>query len=409
MKKLALVVAISMIALFSAPAFAADFDLGCSYRLTMTDYDPGHITGANAVDNQNFQQRFRLPFTFTVNDNITGFIRTDWTEEAYWGTGNLGGSTDTIYVDYAWVKISQPMFDLIVGMQEVLLGNWSAFDSDQEGITAVIKLDPITVTLAYGKLSENGSKQDVGATDDSDSYGAELKYAGEGFTIGALYAKAVNDAAGTNTDLVGYGVFGSLTMDNINVKAEIDFFDGNQTATVDYGGMNAWIDASMAVSDALTIGAAFYYGEGNNSATETQVSSVAASGGSFKVIDFRGALAYDEGCYNWNTTTLQDCFDLSAAGGNAGVATNDSGLVMFKAYADFKVGDAVTLHGALAYAEPDENVALNSKTYAIGSVDYAWIPNVTLSAGAAWIGPDYTGTTNDDPQVMLLGRLGVNF
>jgi hypothetical protein len=400
MKKLALVLAIAMIALFSAPVYA-ELNIGGSYRLTATDYDPGHNVGVNAVDQQYFQQRFRLPFTFTVNDNITGFIRTDWTEERHWGTGNLGGSTDTIYVDYAWVKISQPMFDLIVGMQEVLLGNWSAFDSDQEGITLALKFDPITVTLAYGKLSENGANTDAGANDDADSYGAEVRYAADGFTVGALYAKAVDDAAGVNTEVIGYGLFATVAMDIFTIKGEVDFFDGEASPTVDFGGMNIWVDAKAALSEALTLGAAIYYGEGNNSATETQVSSVAATGGSFLLFDFLGALAYDEGCYKWGTTAMQDGFDMSA--------TADAGIIAFKLYGSFKATDAITLHGVLGYAEPDENVTLNSETYVIGSIDYAWMPNVTLSAGAAYISPDYSGTQNDDAEVELLARLGVNF
>lgn len=394
MKKLALILAIAMIAAFTAAPAFAELNIGGSYRVTADSLDTG------AADNQNFfQQRFRLPFTWTVNDNITGFLRTDWSENAYWGSGNMG-NTDNIWVDYAWVKISQPMFDLTVGMQEVLLGNWSAFDSDQEGFTLGLNFSPVTVTLAYGKVSEAGSKADGGIYGDTDTYGAELKYATDAFTIGALYAQAINNIAGADTDLKGYGVFFNTSFGAVAVKGEIDLYSGEASTTNDYEGLNAFADAKFTASEQVSLGLAIYYADGNNSATKNQVSSVSGTGGSFTTFDYMGALAYDEGCYNWGTTLMQDGFDLSGA---------DSGIIALKGYASFKASDAVTLHGVLGYATPEQNVTLDSKTYAIGSIDYAWMPNVTVSFGAAYIAPDYSDTTNDDPLVQYLARLGVNF
>jgi hypothetical protein len=394
MKKLALILALVMIAAFSVPAFAGEFSLNGTYRLTATNTDPGV-----APVNSNFQQRFRLPFKWVVNDNIVAYMRTDWTETNYWGNGNMG--TGDMVIDYAWVRITQPVWNLTVGEQEVLLGNWSAFDSDQEGFTLGLDFSPVTVTLAYGKLSENGAKTDTGTTADANSYGAEVKYAAETFTVGALFAMAVDEGAnaGVYDDTkIGYGIFANVNMGAVSFKGEIDFFDGEASATVDYAGMNIWGDLAFKASDALTVGIAGYYAEGNNKATETQLSSVSSTGFSYQIndYDFNSALMIDEA-----PTLSGDNFDMAV----------DAGIQEIKGYLRFQATEEIKLFASLAYATPDDTSVTNldSRMYAFASVDYAWMPNVTLSAGAAYINPDYDDTTNDDPTIQYVGRLGINF
>ncbi|MFA5905239.1 MAG: porin [Desulfobacula sp.] len=402
MKKLALVLAIALIAAFSAPAFAGEFTLNGTYRMTAVNTDTG-VTGTDADEAKNFQQRFRLPFAWKVNDNVSAYMRTDWTEQNTtggsigWGNGNALGASDSIQIDYAWVKISQPVFDLIVGAQEVMLANWSVLDIDQEGFTLNLKFNPVLVTLAYGKLSEDSSKRDDGDNADADSYAAQVQYSGQGFNVGAFYAKAVDSEPAFDDEKIGYGLYINGTMGAWGYKAELDIFDGEQNATTDYAGMNLWADVSYKVSDVLTLGLAGYYGDGNNDATETQLSSVSSTGYSFQIWD-----------YDFNSALMIDEFP-QLSGDNFDMAT-DAGLQAIKGYVRFKATPEITLYGMLGYATPEENVNLDSKTYAVGSVDYAWMPNVVVSVGAAYIEPDYASTaTIDEACIQYMARLGVTF
>ncbi len=401
MKKLALILAIAMIAAFSAPAFAGEFTLNGTYRLTAVSTDTG-VTGTDADENKNFQQRFRLPFSWKVNDNVMAYMRTDWSEQNTtggsigWGNGNALGASDSMQIDYAWVKITQPMFDLTVGAQEVLLGNWSLLDIDQEGFTLNLKFNPVTVTLAYGKLSEDSSKNDSGTNDDADSYAAQIAYKGANYTLGAMYAKAIDSEPAFDDVKIGYGLFANATFGAFSIKSELDIFDGEQTATVDYDGMNLWADLSYKASDVLTLGLAGYYAKGNNSATKTQLSSVSSSGYSFQIWD-----------YDFNSALMIDEFP-QLSGDNFDMAT-DAGLQAVKGYVRFRATPEITLYGMLGYATPEENITLDSKTYAVGSIDYAWMPNVVVSAGLAWIDPDYSDNTVDDACVQYMARLGVTF
>jgi hypothetical protein len=403
MKRLLLIFAITLIAAFSVTASAGEFNLNGSYRLYAMKTDTG-ILGTDADKTSDFQQRFRLPFAWKVNDNVTAFMRTDWTEQGgatgAWGAGNAlestVGNADTIQIDYAWVKINQPVWDMTVGAQEVLLGNWSLLDIDQEGFTFNFKLNPVVITLAYGKLSEDGNKRDDGDFEDADSYAAQVKYMGQGWEIGGMFAMALDREPAFDDKKIGYGVFFNGTWGAVSLKSELDFFDGDASPTVSYEGMNLWADLSYKASDALTVGIAGYYANGNNSATKTQLSSVNSSGFSYQIFDydFNSALMIDE-----FPQLTPDNFEMVA----------DSGIQAIKGYVRFKATPEVTLFGMLAYATPEENITLDSKTYAVGSVDYAWMPNVVLSAGLAWIDKDYSDATVDDAAFQYMARLGVSF
>ncbi len=417
-----LVVAIAVFAAFAASAFAGEFKLDGSYRLYGISTDTG-VTGTDADESQYFTHRFRLPFSWKVNDNVTAFLRTDWAEQNrngnYWGTESLYGGNShngggAMQVDYAWVKISKPVFDLTVGMQEVWLGEGSLFDSDQEGFTLDLKLDPVTITFAYGKLNEGAanildatghkigggaSLNDDGNNADADTYAAQIKYTGKDWYIGALYAMAIDRSAAFDEKKIGYGLFGNATIGAVTIKGELDIFDGDASLTEKYDGMNLWADLSYNVSDALILGVAGYYAKGNNSATKTQLTSVSATGWSFATFDYRGAMELEYGYDVFGTALDASAFDPAP----------DSGIQAIKGYASYKATDALTLHAVIGYAVPDENVTLNSQTYLIGSLDYEWIPNVTLSIGAAYVGVDYSDNTNDDPLIQYVARLFVKF
>ena len=107
MKKIVLILAV--LAALVTPALGSDFTIGGQARYEAVDYDPGQ-----GEDSQYFDQRFRVAFTWKVNDNVTTQLRGDFAEFR-WGDGYRPESgTDTLMVDRAWVKINQGPLTLTV-------------------------------------------------------------------------------------------------------------------------------------------------------------------------------------------------------------------------------------------------------------------------------------------------------
>jgi len=408
MKKLALILAIAIIAAFTAPAFAADVTIGGAYRVTATKTDTG-LTGGSADVTQNFQHRLRIPITFKVNDNIIAYARADWNERDYWGdtsaTFTATGQKNNVMVDYAWVQITQPMWDAKVGRQWVMFGQGSLYNPDGlEGILLNLHFDPVTVTMNYGKRSENGSKNDDGINADADNYAIQIAYAGDNFKLGGMAGYVIDRgvSAAYDSKKIGYGFFVDYKMDAFTFNAEADFITGDKTTTVDYEGTNLYANLSYMASDALTLGIAAVYGKGNNDANKDQLSSITATtDADFRFFDYAGPLALDEFSLLGNGPFNDDKFELA----------NDAGIQAFKIYADYKLTEAIVLHGLLAYATPEEDAAtvLDDLTVFIGSVDYSWMPNVTLSFGMVYGKPDYTNNTNDDASKQFVGKFNVDF
>jgi len=402
MKKLALVLAIAMIAAFSMPAFAEHqepgLEIGGSFRLTASSYDPGYKGGADA---DWFQQRIRIPWTWQVNDNVKAFMRTDWTEYDYWGEANNKTATtanttdhenDELAIDYGWVEITQPMWTFTAGIITTGFGHFTGYESYHEGLQLDLKFAPVTVTLSYGKLAENGSTVDNAATDDDDIYGAQVAYATDMFTVGAYAGK--NDSDDDNTYMTVIGLYATANFNGATIKAAFDSFSGDALNNVDYDGEQLWVEVSMPFSDALTLGAEFLWASGADDGDQ-QITNI-ANDLSHQVFDYDGAMGIDEGMWYGSMTYFE-------------LATDD-GVLGFVGKASFAATDALTLYFKAGYFEPEENDNLNSMTLIVGSFDYAWMPNVTLSTGIGYVKPDYENSaTNDDAEVDITVRLGVAF
>lgn len=395
MKKLAIVLALVFVAAFAVPAMA-EVSIGGSYRLTATSYDPG-FNNPLADDNDYFQHRLRIPITWTVNDNIKGYLRADWTEQNWFGydTDPIVQRDKELEIDYAWVSITQGMFNMKAGLITTGYGLYTLYESYHEGLEFNFDLSPVKVSLSYGKLAENGSTVDDGATDDTDAYALNVEYATDAFTGGLIYGRVENSA--TDDTTYGYGAYVTVPVGSFSLAAELDMFGGDNGANIDYEGIQFMADFSGALSETITVGLELIYAQGTDDPTEAQLNNVATDW-SVHVADFMGALAYDEG---WWAGSV-GIFELAPNAGSMGIFVRGS----------FAATEALTLHLKLGYAEVEEDsvTALDSKTFLIGSVDYAWMPNVTLSLGAGYVSPDFDNAAiNDDASLDIVARLGVNF
>ena len=423
MKKLALVLAIALIAAFYVtPVIASDFSAGGTYRFEAVSKDPG-----DGEKSEYFDQRMRVAFNWKVNDNVSAQIRTDISEAA-WGDGyRPEQGTDTLMVDRAWVKINQGPLTLTVGQQYGMFGLEGTLWGDQfQGIQAAIDLKPVTLTLVYVKESEGGLDKtidkillerdddgtitgidaddiddvlsgggnaltDDGANDDTDTYGVSLGYANDAFSGGLSYATTRDEAA--NSDKSGVSLHVSIPVANFTISGEGNMYFGDDGAGEDYAGTQFWVALDGKFSDAWKGGVTAIWAD-DVDADESQLTAI-TDDANFVMLDWAGALGY-----NNSPTPSCDIFDI-AGGGN--------GVMGVVGDLQFSASDALTLYAKLGYAEPNASANLESQIYALANFDYAWMPAVTFSGGVAYFAPEYEDDTNDDALVTLTFQLGVSF
>jgi hypothetical protein len=409
MKKLALVIAIAMIsACFVVPAMASELKTSGQYRALAIYEDPG--TGEEA---QYFRQRFRAQFKWLVNDNVSATLRGDFAEMTWGDYYRPNQGVDTLMVDYAFVTVKSNIFTFNVGQQA---GSWAhgTLWSDQfQGIMADVDLKPVGLRFLYEKRSEGGVSTDVttddGNNDDDDIYGAGIDYKAGAFDTGLSWARLDQSSNGLDNTIDGYSLYVTVPFGKAVLKAEITMFDGDDGATTDYKGTQAFVSFDSPITEAFKAGIMGLWADDVDD-DEVQVTNIADDAG-FNPIDFAGHLGYDRGVYsgyrgyaaNGNpifTGASTDIFDISGAGkGVLGVVAN----------AQFMATKELILYAKLAYAEPNDDDTLESRFFALGNVDYMWMPGVVVSAGVAYIDSDYSDSRNDDPVVEGLFRLGVNF
>lgn len=389
MKKLVLVLAIALIAAFSAPAFASDFSAGGHYRFEGIYNDAGGATQKT----QYFDQRMRVAFNWQVNDNVSAILRGDFAESAWGGTYRPAAGHSTIMIDRAGVKIKQGAMTLEVGIIEPNLGLGTNWSYQMQGLKADFDMNPVTLSLIYGKESENGSNIDSGATDDLNLFAGELKYSADGFTAGVHAASQREESNSTNKN--GYGFYFVAPVGPGTLQGEIVTFDGTASATTDYAGTQMHVTFGMPLSEALSAGVTLVWAQDVNAADEVQITTV-QDDANFVLLDFAGALGYNNG--------LGGCGIFNQGGG--------SGVKGIVGNVKFAATEALTLYAKLGYAVPNDDslTTLDSNFYAIANFDYAWMPAVTFSSGIAYVAPDYENAlTNDSPQVIGTFQLGVSF
>ena len=405
MKKLALILAIAMIAAFSAPAFATDLTITGDYYLNAVNSDPGYTAPAQTDNDEYYDQQMRTSWTWAINDNVSAHFRCDfndmqWGEDTFGGvwqrasTGGAGGNPE-FHVDRTYVQIAKDFYTLRVGQQYARVGNAIMWEANYFGFKLDLAFAPVTVGLKYAKIDENGDRIDSNLNADHDSYAVNVNFASEQFTIGAAYAANIDDGPVDDIVRTGFALYGTAAIGPVNLKAELDIMDGDNGAGQDLKGTQFYLDGSFAATEIVTFGATAVYAPGNNSATETQITNVYAAGAAFTPFDFGGAMNGDLGYYGGSN----GIFDVEGT---------DSGVLGLIGRADFAINEAIKIYTRLGYAQPEDATDMDYIFGAIGSVDYTWMPNVTVSAGVAYIAPDYD-VANDDPKLDLIARLGVAF
>jgi hypothetical protein len=366
----------------AAPAIAEDrLGLGGEMRVRGWSKDDGTNT-ASYMD-----QRLRIGGKISVAEGVSVTFRTDITEHT-WGNGGNEFGSGRIGIqqwDRAHLDITKGNVHLRAGTQYAgfgLLGG--TVNSQDSGLRVDIK-GPVAISAFWLLDDQNGG------TSTADSYltAANVAHKTDAYAANVFIAnqtKALNDRE--SVFLVGV----NLTMDvsAVKLQGELDFFTGDAAENVDAMGTQLFVDASMAASDAATVGAQLYYAIAPD-AGEVQYQNLGN--------DFNG---YDP-IFDLGTNLSNE--QMSAG---RPFSIDGAGVMGVRLYGNFKASDAVNLGASFAYLTPEDDAltTVDSVIAYAASATYQVMANTSLQAQIQFVNIDEPNT--DDEMAAGLG-LFVNF
>ncbi len=363
-----------------------------------TDYDGDDYT-TSWID-----QRLRIGGKLSVADGVSITFRTDITEKT-WGDGGseygAGRGGDTQQWDRAHIDLTKGNVHVRVGQQYAGFGLAQTINSQDAGIRVDFK-GPVAVS-AYWLLDDQNDDADFGSTSDSysfalnagfkgDNYKSNLFFGGDTKTSSVDKVSKLKTVYDSEVYLVGADV--TFNLEALKIAAELDYFTGDADTDVDAMGLQFFLDAAFAASEAMTVGAEFYYAQGADD-DEVQFTYLGN--------DFN---AYDP------------LFDLGTSLSNEQIGVNrpfdftedNAGAIGARLYLKAKANDALSFGASIAYLEPeeDDNTDLDSALFYAVAVKYAVMANTSLQAQLQYIDADIDDESDDSA---ILGGVGlfVNF
>jgi hypothetical protein len=388
------------------------------------DIDPnedGDLTDSEftEIDQNYFDQRFRVGATINAAEGVKGVLRFDFAEDK-WGSDNWTGvrynETSELQVDRAYLDVTKGMFNVKAGQQLIALGNMIAYDNNTTGLSLTLKT-PVTVTLAYTKEDERGSLQDEDddGNEDLDSYAIQVGFAQDNFGVKGFYA-ALKDGNDEGIEPNVFGIAANATLGMLSFKAELDVF-GGEIGDVDVMGTQFWGNIEAAVMDNLKLGVDLIYSDGNDTDDEVKLTALN---------DWGDWLLADRGPFNTEIANLgtADAMDpdifgivgdvLDATGvDTAGLPVGgQGGAIGGGVYAVFTAMEGLDIYGQVMYLSADED----SETWLYDDVtvfnlgaDWMFAPNAHL-----WLQYSKTEWSTeiddlDDSYDVMVAQLSINF
>ena len=358
MKLLKSLVALLVVAGFIVPAVAiAEDRLSLSGEMrvrafhTDLDKDSGDTeTWAN--------QRLRIAGKIAVAEGVSVTFRTDITEGTDWGntttaptqglpirTNGFGHARSGAQQqwDRAHLDVTLGNFALRAGQQYVGTGGAWAVDTQDSGLRLDMKGDlPVTV---YAIVDKDGDSKNV---QDSFLYGVTVapKF---GDSKLKLFGAGYKDM---DEEVYLAGVAGDLKLGPVNLFAELDYFTGDASSTVDAVGTQLFVDASLAASDMITVGGQLFYALGTDDPDEQQYVLLGNGFNGWDPINDVGTSLSNE------EISFARPFDF--AGANAGVMGANI-------YGSFKLSDSLTLGAKAGFYGVEEDAITDEELVALAA------------------------------------------
>jgi len=398
MKMLKVLLVILVMAAMAAPVVIAEDRLSLSGQMRVRGWteDAGGDSTNSWAD-----QRFRLGGKIAVAEGVSITFRTDITETNWgddgsaFGAGRMG---DTQQWDRAHLDLTKGIFHLRAGQQYVGLGLSQVANSQDAGLAIDVKTaipfkafvildddnndpdvntvtvsnlvyDPITDTFT-GDVTEDVTEGSNEA--DAFFYGMGVSPSGDNYASD-LFAAGYND--GADEEVYVFGADLTLDLEAIKLKGEVNFFTGDASATADAMGTQLYLDASLAATDAATVGAQFYYAAAADDDEVQYIELGNDFNGWDPIMDVGTSLSNEAIDY------YDRPFDFTGTG---------SGLIGGRLYGNVKINDATNFGASVAYLTPedDDNTDVDSQTAFAAGVTYALMANTSLQAQVQYIDTD---------------------
>jgi hypothetical protein len=408
MKLLKVAVAVLVMVGMALPVIAEDrLSLGGEMRVRgwNTNYD---IDGVDTSGSDSWaDQRLRIGGKIAVAEGVSITFRTDITE-SNWGSGNTFGSgrTGVQQWDRAHIDLTKGSIHLRAGQQYVAYGKTYAIDEQSNGIAADYVFGDSKLNAFFLLDDDNGGK------DQADSFLTGARYSGKfdstalNFFVGnykqngndTVAEPNINDA---NVTLIGADV--TLGLDAFTLAAELDYFTGDSSETdatnskLDAYGTQFMLDASMAASDALTIGGQFFYGLGDDE--DVQYTGLGNGfGGWDPVMDIGTDLSNEQISFGnpFNVASIAEYEQ-------ADLSITSAGSIGGRLYTNFKMSNDLKLGASAGYFVSEEDKIADIEVMALaGGLVYNLMENTSLQLQLQYV----DGTLNETAATRAEGIVG---
>jgi hypothetical protein len=347
-------------------------------------------------------QRLRIGGKIAVAEGVSVNFRFDASESDENSSNDVawGGSTSTSYAPYslrradiqfdkAYLQVEKMGYTFMAG-QQYFGGFGTGHLLDTIGTGFVLKKGDLY--LAHVKQYDDNNGNDgfvkTGFNDISVT-AASYDIKGDGFSLKPMVSYSLDD--GTDNDLLGLGVYGTLNAAGIGFKGEIDYFTG-ETAGVDDKGFQVYLDGSMAVNDMIKVGAIVLYALGED--TDNQVTYQ-------KMPVFAEWHPENYGPWAEDIPGDVDTFDPTGAG---------AGVIGFELYSDVKVSDDLGLSFSGLYFQTEEDSVADVDGYVLNAnANYAVAKNTKLLTQLNYFSAEDNDSSFEYSQLGVISGLVVSF
>lgn len=364
----------------AAPAFAADnLSLGGEMRVRGWYQD---LDAADGSTDTYIDQRLRIGGKFTVAEGISITFRTDFSEQNWGSNPDLGRTAWQL--DRSHLDIDFSTFHLRAGQLYAGYGLTQVINSESTGAKFDFKAIPLSVFVL---LNNNN-----GAASDAFLYAANYAIKADAFKANVIVG-GQNNGMEENVNLFSGDV--TMNLDAVTLSAELDFFTGDASDTVDAVGTQFFLDAAFAASEAMTVGGQFYYAQAAD-AGEAQYSVLGNDFNGWDPLFDLGTNLHDE------QILLNRPFDFTG---------DNAGAMGARIYANVKASDVVGYGASVAYLEPedDANTSIDSEMFFAVAMTYALMTNTSLQAQFQYTSIDDSVASNPESKTQAGVGLYVNF
>jgi len=309
-------------------------------------------------------QRLRIAGKIAVAEGVSITFRTDITEQE-WGAGsgdygqNARSGANQQW-DRAHIDLTKGDWHLRIGQQFFGTGTAWAFDSQDPGITVdYTGVDNVGIKAFFVLDNQNSDGDFDGSQSDAIESGIKISPKGDNWNAGVFVVNQ-NNKLTQDENVYLIGANGNFDFGFMKLVGEVDYFTGDYLDVtvgddIDATGLQVFLDASMAATDTITVGAQFYYAQAADN--DEQQYTILGNGfnGWDPIFDVGTQLSNES--IDMGDSIACDAFSGAACGTVFDFTGQHAGVIGGRLYGNFKVADA-TIGASVAYLTNEDDGAV---------------------------------------------------